>query len=478
MTTITIDQFENGIHCAEVRVIEDTSSLELDARLINFEGTHLDADSNDIVVSVIDNSTGEPPKYYPKLDSGELSTVLTELPLWGNIFWNTVGTYQVTYSWSNPDEVLPDPDPLVVKLLIVDTSDDFEIIDDVQGQILKITAPDFEYESLRRYRDMYQETLQEAVTDNTTIDDSNDGFPTRFKVFGNPHYTLQNPVFMDFKVTEVTVGPDVTHIGSYTFHNPDTDTPTMNITGTLALPNTLEFVGHKTIYNCDDLEHLTFFTTGKSTTNAIVDLPEKFATENDSLVTIDLSNTSLTAIKGDYAFYGNVQLETVTLPPTVIELGYWTFAIHEDDQPDGTLHSVNLEHIKHFGEDTFVHCDKMRIFDMRSMETAHDYAIWTELADPPQVVTLQNTDQLAMLVGSDDYAHQLMSRTFHFLDPYTTEDLKPFSDLYPKWTLVPSVTDPEPVVSNHTIIITIIVIIMSLVVVIGLSYVIINLFGL
>ena len=143
---------------------------------------------------------------------------------------------------------------------------------------------------------------------------------------------------------------------------------------------------------------------------------------------------SLTGIIGIRAFSRNVHLETVILPSTVETLGFQTLS------KNSKLYSVNLEHVKHFGNETFESCYAMRNFDMRSMESSHEWSLYTELADPPQVVTLQNTDQLIMLVGpdSDEYSNQFTTRTFHFITGYTEEDLAPFSEKYPKWTLVPS----------------------------------------
>ena len=74
------------------------------------------------------------------------------------------------------------------------------------------------------------------------------------------------------------------------------------------------------------------------------------------------------------------------------------------------------------------------------MKSSHKWSLYTALTDPPQVVTLQNIDQLAMLAGpdSDKWSNQFTVRTFHFITGYTEEDLAPFSEKYPKWTLVPS----------------------------------------
>ena len=410
MRIIHTDWFQNGIHCVEV---QGGIGAVLNATVVN-DDDGKQIDTGGVVVNVVDKGTGANLSY----------------DLWGFKFWSTVGTYEVTYSWTDPDDPSQSPEPLVVTLLIIDTVDGFQI--DSDG-VLVISAPDFENESLRKYR--RDRRLEMRDQDGRPVDDTNDDFPTRFRVEGNPHYTMQVPVFTDFDVTEVIFGDGVTHIGSYTFYCNG------NLVGTLELPNTLEFIGYNAIMYCDGIERLTFFETDHTKKMSLVDLPQEFATENDGLKTIDLSSmTSLTGITGAWCFYGNVNLETVTLPSTVVTLGYWTFAIHEDDWGTGKLHNVNLENVKHFGEDTFVHCDAMRRFDMRSMESAHAYSIWTELTDPSQVVTLQNIDQLAMLVGPDDdiYSSQKTARTFHFINGYTEEDLAQVSETYSKWTLVPS----------------------------------------
>lgn len=417
MTTIRTDWFQNGVHCVEVRDGID-GVLVLNASVVNDTDDVIDTTDGGVVVSVVDRRT-----------SANLS-----YDLWGSTFWSTAGTYRVTYSWTDPVDPAQSPAPLVVTLLIVDTADGFQI--DSDG-VLVISAPDFENESLMRYRRARQSTMMALDPDGGTVDETNDGFPTRFRVEGNPHYTLQVPVFTNFNVTEVIFGDGVTHLGSYTFYDND------NLVGTLALPNTLEFVGYNTIMYCDGIEHLTFFETGLTKKRSLVDLPREFATENDGLKTVNLSSmTSLTGITGDYCFYGNLTLETVTLPPTVVTLGYWTFNLNP------ALHTVNLENVKHFGEDSFYECDNMRVFDMRSMESAHEYSLYTELTDPPQVVTLQTTDQLVLLVGpeDDEYSNQFTARTFHFITGYTEEDLASFSDTYSLWTLVPSLAS-SPIVS-------------------------------
>ena len=379
--------FQNSIHCTEV-IERDTSNN--DSLII------LDQNAESIIVKDTKNVV---------------------VDLWTNTFWSTSGTYQVTYSLDS----IVQP---VVTFLIVDTLELFSI--DTDG-FLVIDAPDFDNASLVRYR-----LDRQAKT--------SDNFPTKFKVNGNPHYTNNVPVFKNFVVEEVIFGDGVTHLGSYTFKD--------DLVADLELPNTLEFVGSNTIVDCTKLERLTFFETNRSKDNSLVDLPANFCIDNDVLRTIDLSlMTSLTGITGKWCFYGNVNLETVILPPTVVTLGYWTFAVHEDDWENAKLYDVNLGNVKHFGEDTFVHCDKMRNFDMRSMESAHKYSLWTVLINPPQVVTLQNTDQLIMLVTSEDVlSNQFTARTFQFITDYTEEDLAPFSDLYSNWTLVPSLAS-SPIVS-------------------------------
>lgn len=422
MTSIRTDWFQNGIHCAEVRVGGIDGVLVLNASVVNDadDVIIIDTTDGDIVVDVFDRGTRANVSY----------------DLWGSTFWSTAGMYRVTYSWTDPVDPAQSPAPLVVTLLIVDTVGGFQI--DSDG-VLVISAPDFENESLMRYRRARQSTMMALDPDgDTVVDETNDGFPTRFRVEGNPHYTLQVPVFTNFNVTEVIFGDGVTHLGSYTFYYHD------NLVGTLELPNTLEFVGYNTIMYCDGIEHLTFFETGRTKKRSLVDLPQEFATENDGLKTIDLSSmASLTGITGKWCFYGNGSLETVTLPPTVVTLGgLYTF------EENSALHTVNLENVKHFGEDLFYACDNMRVFDMRSMESAHPYSLYTELTDPPQVVTLQSTDQLVMLAGpdGDENSNQFTARTFHFITGYTEEDLSPFSETYSLWTLVPSLAS-SPIVS-------------------------------
>ena len=113
-----------------------------------------------------------------------------------------------------------------------------------------IDAPDFDNASLVRYR---QAKMTAADGTDTVYSNSNDEFPTKFKVNGNPHYTKGVPVFKNFVVEEVIFGDD--------------------LVGTLKLPNTLQFVGHEAIRYCHNIKQLTFFETNLSKDNSLVDLP-------------------------------------------------------------------------------------------------------------------------------------------------------------------------------------------------------------
>ena len=149
----------------------------------------------------------------------------------------------------------------------------------------------------------------------------------------------------DNTITKVIIPEGVKTISAYAFAS-------LTALEEVVLPSTLIQIEYGAFYGCTNLTKITF--SGENNLKII----NKYAFENCNLKgTLDLPSAYVIS---DYAFAGNMNLETVKLPKTMQTIGAYAFA------GCAKLTSIDISAVKSIGEYAFTSCTSLKTMYVNS----------------------------------------------------------------------------------------------------------------